>query len=366
MKFNIIYIIICILSLCSCKKNNSISDPEGTSTKTVLFYIAANNDLKYDALESFENIKRGYKFNPNHRVLIYIKTENNKSHLVTLLNNGVDTLHTFGNVNSSDPVFFKKVISYSKSIYSSEITGIVLWSHATSWKPKPKTKSFGLDQGVEMDIKELSESLPENLDFLVFDACTMASIEVLYEFKNKAKYILASPSEILSTSFPYNESINKLFLGVQGLKSVAQSFLAYYQNQNGLYQSATISLIQTSNLDAIAIETKKLLESTSRKNPYNISKVQQLTFDTSNNVVSYDFSSFLKNNYEYSAYSELNNAIQKAILFKGNTKYFLGQEIAEYCGLTIYIPEANDPYFDYYKSLQWNLYSEWSNIFNQN
>jgi len=358
MKFNI-YTIVCILFLCSCKKDNPYLSPKGDSHQTILFYIAANNNLRYDALESFEKIKQGYKFNPNNKILIYIKTENNQSHSLTLQNNGVDTLHTFGNENSSDPIFFEKIISLSTSVYSSKLTGLILWSHATSWKPAPKTKSFGQDQSLEMDIKDLAKSLPNDLEFLVFDACTMASIEVLYELKDKAKYILSSPSEILSTSFPYKESINKLFLSVEGLKSVAQSFLAYYQNQNGLYQSATISLIQTSNLDAIAIETKKLLESISRINPYNISKVQQLTFDTSNNVVSYDFSSFLKNNYEYNAYSELDNAIQKAVLLKGNTKYFLGKEIAEYCGLTIYIPELNDPYSNYYKSLNWSKDSNW-------
>jgi len=355
--------IISIFLFYGCKKDNSDTTAEASSAKTVLFYIAANNDLRLDALESLNKIKMGYKFNPNHRILIYLKTESNKSHLLALRHHGVDTLYSFGNDNSSDPKFFKKVISYAQSVYSSQISGIVLWSHATSWKPKPKMKSFGQDEGIEMDIKELAKALPDNMEFLVFDACTMASIEVLYEFKNKTKYILASPAEILSTSFPYDNSINELFLGIDGLEKAAANFLSYYENQTGLYQSATISLVQTDKLESIARETSKLLLSKTLVYPFNKEKIQQLTFERSGNVPSYDYISVLRNNYTYNEFLSLERAIQEAVLFKGSTKLFLGNEIVDYCGLTVYLPESDDPYFDYYSSLQWNSDSGWSRIF---
>lgn len=33
----------------------------------------------------------------------------------------------------------------------------------------------------------------ENLEFILFDACLMSSIEVLYDLRDKAKYVIASP-----------------------------------------------------------------------------------------------------------------------------------------------------------------------------
>ena len=38
-----------------------------------------------------------------------------------------------------------------------------------------------------MDVIELKNALPNNFDFLIFDAYNLPSIEVLYEFKDKAK-----------------------------------------------------------------------------------------------------------------------------------------------------------------------------------
>src|SRR5690606_20162606 len=352
-----------------CKKQDSVIPAEESAQHMVLFYIAANNDLKYDALESFRKIQQGYIFNPSQRILIYLKTESNRSYLLTIDDHGVDTLKSYTDEtdeNSSDPKFLKKVILDSREIFDTETWGLVMWSHATSWKPKSKTKSFGQDEGLEMDIKDLALCLPNDLEFIVFDACTMASIEVLYELKNKTKFILASPAEILSTSFPYDKSVNDLFLGVNGLKRIAENFLDYYSHQTGLFQSATISLIQTNKLEDIARETKKLILSNTSIHPINKEGVQHLTFDTSNNVASYDAISFLRINYEYNAYSNVGTSINQAVLFKGSTALFLGHEIIEYCGISVYLPETNDPYLEYYNSLQWNLDSGWTKIFEKN
>src|SRR5690606_10634819 len=349
-----------------CKKQDSIIPVEESAQHMVLFYIVVNNNIKYDALESFQKIQQGYIFNPSQRILIYLKTESNRSYLLTIDDHGVDTLKSYTDENSSDPKFLKKVILDSRDIFDTETWGLVMWSHATSWKPKSKIKSFGQDVGLEMDIKDLALCLPNDLEFIVFDACTIASIEVLYELKNRAKVILASPAEILSTSSPYDKSVNDLFIGVNVLKRIAENFLEYYRHQTGLFQSATISLIQTNRLEDIARETKRLILSNTSIHPINKEDVQHLTFDTSNNVASYDAISFLSNNYEYNAYSSVGTSINQAVLFKGSTALFLGHEIIEYCGISVYLPEMNDPYLEYYNSLQWNLDSGWTKIFEKN
>ena len=33
-------------------------------------------------------------------------------------------------------------------------------------------------------------------EFILFDACLMSSIEVLYDLRDKAKYVIASPAEL--------------------------------------------------------------------------------------------------------------------------------------------------------------------------
>lgn len=51
--------------------------------------------------------------------------------------------------------------------------------------PKPLTQSFGLDMSDELNINDLKKSLPVHSDFILFDACYMGSIEVLYELREK-------------------------------------------------------------------------------------------------------------------------------------------------------------------------------------
>lgn len=357
-----IFILLSVLLIGCSKRNNLVLEPSSVNSM-VLIYIAANNDLKFEAEDSFRKIKQGYKFDPKNRILVYSKTQSTKSYLLTLGDNNVDTLQTYWNENSSDANFLKKLISDSRKQYSAKKYGLVLWSHATSWKPSPKTKSFGQDEGYEMDIKDLALSLPNDLEFIIFDACTMASLEVLYEMRKNAKYILASPSEILSTSFPYQHFVNDLFSGVEGLKKVAANFIEYYEQKTGLNQSATISLIRTDKLESIALETKRLLVSKTPVYPFNKKDIQKMTFDTFNNVSSYDFKSFLRHNFQSHEYIDLDNRIHESIIFKGNTGSFLGSKIVEFSGLSVYLPEANDTYSNYYKSLKWNEDSEWLYLF---
>lgn len=59
-------------------------------------------------------------------------------------------------------------------------------------------RSFGQDESNWMEIDELAEALPDHVfDFIMFDACYMASTESSLCFRDKADYILASPTEVL-------------------------------------------------------------------------------------------------------------------------------------------------------------------------
>src|SRR5690606_42061570 len=117
--------------------------------------------------------------------------------------------------NSADPMVMKRVITDAMERFPSQSYGLILWSHATGWIPPPagkiKLKSFGDDQGDEMDIKELKNALPNNLDFILFDACSMASVEVLYEIKDKAKHFIVSQCEAVANRMPYNNIVDYQF-----------------------------------------------------------------------------------------------------------------------------------------------------------
>ena len=73
-----------------------------------------------------------------------------------------------------------------------------------------------------MDLPDLAEVLsPYRFDYILFDACFMGSVEVLYELRHSARYFIASPAEILADGFPYHLILPYL-IGKLELEKVAQ------------------------------------------------------------------------------------------------------------------------------------------------
>ncbi len=356
------------------KKRNPVPD-SAEAKAVVLVYMQANNNLEQEALDCINSMEQG-SLNIDGILLAYIKTTNAKSYLLKIKYDNdeyriiSDTVQTFSNNEYSYPTFLKDVVTFTQAKYPSKSFGLILWSHATSWAPPstalPKTESFGYDRGREMDIFELRDVLPNNLDFLIFDACSMSSLEVLFEFKDKAKYIIASSSETMAESFPYKEITPFLFQGLEGLKNVAKGYFKHYSAYNGLRQSATVSLIKTDELNLLATEMKSLIVKEKAYGETFISQdVQRLDFTTGFPVPLYDFGDFLTKNFGNEKSQATISQTNNAILYKANTPNFLGKPISAYSGVTCYIPALNGLYFEYYKRFKWYRSSGLYTLFEQ-
>lgn len=353
---------ILIFSLSACKKTGSALESD-RAKNLVLIYMEANNNLEQEALDCINSMEQG-ALDINGILLVYVKTSSSHSYLLRIKHDMdeyrimSDTIKTFSTSDYSNPKFLANVIKIAQNEYPSGSFGLVLWSHATSWAPPsislPKTEAFGYDRGREMDIFELRDALPNNLNFLIFDACNMSSLEVLFEFKDKAKYIIASPSETMAESFPYRDITPFLFNGLEGLKKVAEGYISHYSSFIGLKQSATVTLIKTDELNALANEMKLLIEQEKKSGDiFSAIGVQRLDFTNDFPVPSYDFGDFINKNFIPEKTDKLALQLNKSIIYKAKTPYFLNKPIAGFSGLTCYIPTTNGLYLEYYKKFTW-------------
>ena len=91
------------------------------------------------------------------------------------------------------------------------------------------------------------------MDYILFDACLMGGIEVAYELQGKVDKVGFSQTEVLADGFCY-ESLTSHLLGGEtpDLVSVCSDYFNQYEVQSGVYQSATISLIDCSQLSPLA------------------------------------------------------------------------------------------------------------------
>lgn len=357
----ILFLITFTMMSLACKKEYNLSPEKTKVNKMILVYMEANNDLRYEALTSINRMEKGAR-DIDGTLLVYIKTSSVRSYLLKIKYDedenriASDTLKIFENSPSSDAEFLKDVVKYAQTEHPANQYGLVLWSHATSWAPPAlvKTKSFGRDNGKEIDIVDLKNALPNNFEFIIFDACSMASVEVLYEFKDKANYIIASPTETLAESFPYQIITPLLFKSTVQLKDVAEAYYNYYNSYSADMQSATVALIKTSELEHLAAETKSLIAKTKvYGSSFTSLNVQRLDFTIGFPVANYDFSDFLNRNFLSGDLTKVNDQLDKVIMYKAATANFLGKPIRTFSGITCYIPEAIDSNLSYYKKLQW-------------
>ncbi|MVN91294.1 clostripain-related cysteine peptidase [Mucilaginibacter aquatilis] len=324
--------------------------------------MEANNNLKYDALNSINMMERGAA-NLDGNLLVYIKTESATSYLLKIKfdNDGnrivSDTVKVFTGDKPSDPGRLKTVIEYTQSQYPAQSYGLVLWSHATSWAPannKVSVRSFGSDNGIEMDIKALKDALPNNFEYIIFDACSMGSVEVLYEFKDKANYLMASPTETLAESYPYQTITPLLFNSADQLSTLAKAYYDYYNSYTDERRSASVVLVKSSELEALAVQTNKLFKNYKKSGDRLISSgVQRLDYTAGFPVPNYDFTDFLDHNFSTNQLDEIKEQLNKAVLYKAATPKFLGTNIQKFSGLSCYIPFPGDVNFSYYQQLSW-------------
>lgn len=99
----------------------------------------------------------------------------------------------------------------------------------------------------------------KSFEYILFDACFMANVEAAYELRNSTKYIIGSACEIMGNGFPYMQTIPYLLQNggtSYDLKGAAESYHTHYKNTLGY--SGTVSLINCSQLDALASAMKEV------------------------------------------------------------------------------------------------------------
>lgn len=362
MKFKLItlFIILC-LGFTSCSENET---PEPRTTRTILVYMMANNSLNSFASKNIESMIEGAtsKNLNGGNLIVYYAPDGSPPELLRIKEeNGVVKkfhLKDYEKQNSADPDVMRSVIGEVVSQYPADSYGLVLWSHGTAWLPSDyqnKLKAFGQDGNNWMEIDDLAKGLPDDLfDFILFDACYMASVECTYELRNKAEYILASPTETMADGWPYEEMMPQLFATDLQLEKVGETFYNHYLNNT--YPYATVSLTKTSELDNLKSVAHDILADKTESDIYNLDlkKMQRLEYLYRSPGMLYDFNDYIKQLATAEQYDRFISCLDKAVVYKAHTpkSYYaaIGNAlpIKSYCGLTIFVPQESLP-----KMLEW-------------
>ncbi|MDR1340381.1 MAG: hypothetical protein LBK58_10070 [Prevotellaceae bacterium] len=358
----IVLLLILLAVLAACNKEDDI---DISPARTIIAYMAADNDLSGDALVDLEEMKRSYK-ETGVNLIVLMDVANKDPYLLRITEGGSETIKVYPEFDSADPANMNNLLREIIEMYPSDDYGLILWSHGTSWLPAGmQLKSFAADGNRQMDIPELTEALPLRFSFILFDACLMGSVEVAYELKDRADYIIASSGETIYEGFPYDLIIPELIKQQPDFRKVAENYFMYYNGQeNELYRSATISVVNTRELEALAAVTAQAIAGQAfDMTTFDRRSVQRL--DVYAEQYTFDFMDFVNKAFPETDKTALTEHLNKAILYKAHTDGFIGMyDIDTFCGLSCYIPHpSRDDLNSYYLYLNWSQASGFMNLF---
>lgn len=351
----------------SCEKEDENILPISTR-HVILVYLGGDNNLSSETYQKIEAMREGWQGASDKKLLIYTDPADTTPSLIEIVKeNGQNVkkvIHNYNEENSASKGVFSRVINDMTSLYPASSYGLIVFSHASGWLPEgtlTKPKSIIMDKKQEMELWDFAQAIPDyTFEYIVFEACFMAGIEVAYELKDKANYILASSAEILSLGFTqiYANSINYLSGSFEGLKSFGKEAFAWFDNKTGYMRSATFSIIKTSELDTLANWIKNNRKSTGQ---VDINTIQH--FDRYSYSLFFDFEDYYNFLLDTDIQKDkLKSLISNCVLWKEATSSFMndynGFDIKKHSGLTVYIPQEQYPFFNTeYKNLRWYMAS---------
>jgi hypothetical protein len=125
-------LIIIIRLFVSCSKDEA---PEFAGVKrTVIVYMAADNDLSGDAPVDLEEMKRNYK-ETGVKLIVLMDMADEAPYLLRITEGGSETIKAYPEFNSADPANMNSLLREVIEMYPSDDYGLILWSHGTSWLP---------------------------------------------------------------------------------------------------------------------------------------------------------------------------------------------------------------------------------------
>ena len=399
-RVRLILLSVLTLLFCSCERDGldltlSLGPYGKESRKVMLLYEAGFNSLSGDIQHNLNILRQGYlpgKGRNDDVVLVFshqtlynrrVYTNETAPVLVRLYSeNGdpqADTLKVWPvGTPAANKEMVTEVFNWVREEFPAAGYGAILSSHATGWLPEdyyanpkkyegrdrgssiswsPRMRTFGqeyYDAGTksqEIELKDLAAAIPYKLDYLLFDACLMGSVEVAWELRNLCSYIAFSPCEIPAAGLDFRNLTEHLLKPeVPDLQAVCQDYYAAYENDS--VYGATITLLDCARLDRLASTCRDLF-GRYRSGILNLNGKNVQVYDRIHGGKNYYVFFDLKDMLREAGASDgdldaLQSALDEAIVYEAHTSRFIDVKLNRCCGLSVYLPAYPDYRRDIY------------------
>lgn len=364
-------------------------DPD-LPARTILVWLGGDNNLSDETGRKIEALRQGWTYTGN-KCLIY-QDSRDGARLLRLRGGCrttptpyVEIVREYGAENSASPAIFARVLREVADEYPADSYGLIFFSHASGWLPagtlqnpqkqRKHSRSIGVDDGgtgrAEMEIAEFAAAIPDGMfDFIVFETCLTAGVEVAYELRGKSDYMLASAAEIVSPGFtPVYPSALRLLCNTAvetrtALEAFGHAWMNYVAtNYTGARRSATLSLIDIDETSPLAARTQAALRTRSAEAP-DLSRLQH--FDRPGSYGDspalprfFDLDEWVEEVADPDEYEAFRAQLERTVVWKAATETFMagqnGFTVRRHSGLTTYVEQDAFPDLNQaYRRLSWS------------
>lgn len=391
------------------KGTTPVRDVTPEKAQVMILYSAGFNSLCAALEDDVNDMKSGYLplvGSMSKAVLVYSRrlsetgryTDRTPSYLIRLSVDGwgkviSDTLKTWPETEEAvSASTMTDVLETVKGLYPHASYGMVFSSHGSGWLPSgyystgkitagtaglqavpyidpnsdgsmPRVKSIGIDNitsrnTYEMEIETFAQALPMKFDYIIIDACLMGCIEVAYALKDKCDKLVFSQAEVLEDGLCDYTTLTQRVLKpvVPDLYNLCEDSYRHYKSQDDpIYRSLTISMIDCTRLDGLA-ESCKSLFSKYRNQISLVNAANVQGYFRSRKHWFYDLTDILRQSGVPEAdMTDYNKAMSDCVLYNAATDTFINFDIRTHCGLSMYLPaDGNSELDEFYKTLSWN------------
>lgn len=370
----------------SCIQEEYVGPDPDLPTRTILVWLGGDNNLSDETARKIEALRQGWTFTGN-KCLVY-QDSRDGARLLRLRGGCrttptpyVETVREYGAENSASAETFARVLREVALEYPADSYGLIFFSHASGWlpsgtlqKPQNRSRSIGVDDGgtgrAEMELADFAAAIPEGMfDFIVFETCLTAGVEVACELRGKTDYLLASSAEIVSPGFtPVYPSALRLLCNTAedvptALRAFGQTYMNYVStNYTGARCSATLSLIDTREISLLAARMHGTLPGC----PVGASDLTRLQhFDRPGSYGDspalpryFDLDEWAEMRLTPERYTDFRTQLDHTVVWKASTETFMegqnGFTICRHSGLTTYVEQEDFPGLnEAYRQLAW-------------
>jgi hypothetical protein len=339
---------------------------------TVLVYLAGDNNLEAAAIADVNEMEAA-AFNPDLRYAVMLDRipgydssngnwTNTRRSIISPDNDRAvisSNLASVGEKDMSNPQTLADFIAWGASVLPAQHYALIIWNHGAAIYGAAYDDSTGNEVGLSLPaIRQVLAGAPVTIDVLGFDACLMATAEVLNAVSRSVDYLVASEESEGNAGWDYTSLVGNLQFPATP-RDFASAIVQASRTNRAIYTlSATVA--RGNPLDAALAAFVSAVLNTAGTADFTALDAARRTAASYDYEFMRDLGSFMMRVKALVPTAAIRAAAEGVVAALGNTVINnFSRPGKAGTGLTIYLPDPADPIPSFYGNLPFAQATGW-------